>query len=132
MKIEEITECFYIHVWKHYDLSESFMFNKDTQFTFNIWQHLYQMLKINVKLFIIYHFKMNEQTERVNTVMKHYFWAFVNYMQNDWAKWLSDAEFSANNTLFLITLTSPFLTNFRQNPHLKFKSSEPLPAELTA
>ena len=53
-------------------------------------------------------------------------------MQNDWAKWLSDAEFSANNTPFSTTLASPFLTNFRQNPHLGFKPSESLPAELTA
>ena len=60
MKIEEVTECFYIYVWKHHDLSESLMSDKNTQFIFNIWQHLYQMLKINAKLFTVYHFKMNE------------------------------------------------------------------------
>ena len=53
-------------------------------------------------------------------------------MQDDWAKWLSGAEFSANNTSFLITLASPFLANSRQNPHLGFKLPESLPAELTA
>ena len=86
MKIEEATECFYAHIWKHYSLSESLMFNKDTQFISDIWQHLYQMLKIDIKLFTVYHSETNEQTERVNIVMKHYFWAFVNYMQDDWAK----------------------------------------------
>ena len=44
------------------------------------------MLKINAKLFTTYHSEMNKQTERVNAVMEHYFWAFVNYMQDDWAK----------------------------------------------
>ena len=80
----------------------------------------------------MYHSETNEQTERVNAVMEHYFWAFVNYMQDDWAKWLSDAEFSANNAPFSITLASPFLVNSRQNPHLRFKPPESLPAELTA
>ena len=131
MKIKKTTECFYAHIWKHYDLPESLMFDKDIQFTSDIWQHLYQMLKINVKLFTVYHFKTNEQTERVNAVIKHYFWVFINYMQDDWAKWLSGAEFLVNNAPFSITLAFPFLANFRQNSHLKFKLSKSLPAELT-
>ena len=53
-------------------------------------------------------------------------------MQNDWVKWLLDAEFSVNNASFLIILASSFLANSRQNPCLGFKSSKSLPAELTA
>ena len=131
IKIEEVTECFYIYIWKHHSLLESLMSDRNTQFIFNIWQHLYQMLKINIKLFTVYHSEMNEQTERVNAVMKHYFWVFVNYMQNDWVKWLSGAEFSVNNAFFSITLASPFLANFRQNLCLEFKFFKSLPAELT-
>ena len=90
------------------------------------------MLKIDAKLFIVYHSEMNEQIERVNAVIEHYFQAFVNYMQNDWVKWLSDTEFSVNNAPSLTTLVSPFLTNSEQNPCLGFKLPESLPAELTA
>ena len=73
MKIEETTEYFYAHVWKHHNLPESLMSDRGTQFTSDIWQHLCQMLKINAKLSIMYHFKTDEQTERVNAVIKHYF-----------------------------------------------------------
>ena len=132
MKIEEVIECFYTHIWKHYDLPESFVFDRGTQFTSDIWQHLYQMLKIDVKLFTVYHSETDEQTERVNVVMKHYLWAFVNYMQDDWAKWLSGTEFSVNNVFSLTTLASPFLANFRQNFYLEFKLSESLSVKLTA
>ena len=132
MKIEETTECFYVHVWKYHDLPESFVSDKGTQFIFNIWQHLYQILKINAKLFIMYHSETDEQTEKINVVMKHYLQAFVNYMQDDWVKWFPDAEFSVNNAFFLITLASSFLANSRQNPHLRFKLSESLPVKLTA
>ena len=112
-------------------MSKSFVFDKNTQFISDIWQHLCQMLKIDAKLFTVYHLKTDGQTERVNAVIKHYFWAFINYMQDDWIKWLSDAEFSVNNTPFLITLASPFLANSRQNLCLKFEFLKSLPAKLT-
>ena len=89
------------------------------------------MLKINVKLFTAYHLKINEQIERVNAVIKYYLWVFVNYMQNDWIKWLSDAKFSVNNAFFLITLVSSFLANSEQNFCLEFKLFKSLSAELT-
>ena len=64
--------------------------------------------------------------------MKHYLQAFVNYMQDNWAKWIPGAEFVINNAPSAITLTSPFLANFSQNSHLRFKPSEPLVTDLTA
>ena len=64
--------------------------------------------------------------------MKHYLQAFVNYMQDDWAKQISGAEFMINNALSAITLASLFLVNSGQNSHLRFKPSEPLATDLTA
>ena len=90
------------------------------------------MLKIDAKLFTAYHPKTDGQTERVNAVMEHYLRAFVNYMQNDWAKWLSRAEFAANNSPSSTTLASPFLANSDQNPRLGFEHSEPLPSDITS
>ena len=64
--------------------------------------------------------------------MEHYLRAFVNYMQDDWAKWLPGAEFLANNAPSSTTLASPFLANSGQNPRLGFEPPEPLPADLIA
>ncbi len=121
MKVKEAINCFYVHVWKHHDLSEFFMSDQDTQFIFKVWKHLCRMLKINVKLFIIYHSEINNQIERINAVMKHYLWIFINYMQNNSIKWLSKVEFIINNTSSLITLVSFFLINLNQNSRLNFK-----------
>ena len=90
------------------------------------------MLRIDAKYFTAYHPETDEQTERPNAIMKHYLQAFVNYMQDNWAKWIPGAEFTANNAPSAITLTSPFLVNSGQNPHLRFKPSEPLVTDLTA
>ncbi len=131
MKVEEVINCFYAHVWKHHDLFEFFMSDRDIQFIFNVWKHMCKMLKIDAKLLTTYHFKINDQIEKVNAVMKHYLWVFINYMQNDWAKWLSEVEFVINNASSLITLASLFLINLSQNSCLNFKSSESLLKNLT-
>ena len=31
------------------------------------------MLKINIKLFTVYHFEIDKQTERINVIIKHFF-----------------------------------------------------------
>jgi hypothetical protein len=69
-------------------------------------------LKIDVKLFIEYHSKIDDQIERVNIIMKHYLRVYVNYMQDDWVQWLSDAEFASNNIDFFSVLAFSFLVNF--------------------
>ncbi len=72
MKVKEVINCFYAHVWKHHDLLKFFMSDRDTQFIFNIWKHICKMLKINVKLLTMYHSEINDQIKRINAVMKHY------------------------------------------------------------
>ena len=44
------------------------------------------MLRIDAKYFTAYHSETDEQTERSNAIIKHYLQAFINYMQDDWAK----------------------------------------------
>ena len=132
MKVEEVTQAFYTYVWKLHRLSEFFVSDCGTQFISKVWSHLCQMLRIDAKYFTAYHPETDEQMERPNAIMKHYLWAFVNYMQDDWAKWIPGAEFAVNNALSAITLASSFLANSGQNPHLRFKPPESLATDLTA
>ena len=64
--------------------------------------------------------------------MKYYLWAFINYLQNDWTQWFSDAEFIINNTDFFNILISSFLINYDQHFCIKFKSEKLLSQNLTA
>jgi hypothetical protein len=43
---------------------------------------------------------------------------FVNHQQNDWAQWLSLAEFAHNNHLHSAIGHSPFMVNYGQHPHM--------------
>ena len=86
MKVEEVTQAFYTYVWKLHELPESFVSDRGTQFTSEVWSHLCQILRIDAKYFTAYYSETDEQMEHPNAIMKHYLQAFVNYMQDDWAK----------------------------------------------
>ena len=52
---------------------------------------------MEAKLSLPYHPQTDRQTERFNAVMEQYLRYYVNYLQDDWHKWLPIAEFAANN-----------------------------------
>ena len=60
MKVKEVINAYYAHVWKHHELLKFFLSDRDIQFIFNVWNHLCQMLKIDAKLFTAYHSQMND------------------------------------------------------------------------
>ena len=61
MEVKEVTNVYYAHVWKHHGLSEFFLSDWGMQFTSDVWSHLCQMLKIDAKLFTVYHSETDGQ-----------------------------------------------------------------------
>jgi len=64
-----------------------------------------------------YHLQTDSQTERVNQELEQYLRLYCNYRQNDWAEWLSIAEFSYNNRIHSSTGQSLFLVNLGRHPN---------------
>jgi len=46
---------------------------------------------------------------------------FINHRQEQWPEWLGTAEFAYNNKTHLSTKMSPFKTNYRQKPRMRFE-----------
>ncbi len=70
----------------------------------------------------IYHFQINDQSERVNQNVKQYLCSFCSYMQNDWFKWLLMTEFVNNNVLFSVIFLIFFFMNKSFHSHMSFDS----------
>ena len=79
------------------------------------------MLGIKSKLSIVFHPQTDRQTERVNQELEQYFRMFIDHRQEQWPEWLGTAEFVYNNKAYSSTRTSPFKTNYRQDPRMGFK-----------
>jgi hypothetical protein len=60
MKVDKVANSFYQNVWKLHDLLDVLISNRDAQFIFDFWKLMCRRLKIDVKLFIEYHSKIDD------------------------------------------------------------------------
>ncbi len=120
----DTARVFYHAIWKHHELSDSIVSNRETQFVSHFWNELCTRLKIQVRLSTAFHSETNDQIKNINDVLKQYLRVFVFFMQNDWAAWLSSAEFVINNHFFESTQCTSFLANFEQHSRMRLKSKK--------
>ena len=107
-------------VW-HHGLPHSIITNKSSLFTLKFWSSLCYFFGIKRKLSTVFHPQTDGQTKRQNSTMKAYFWAFVNFEQNDWAKLLPIAEFAYNNINNASNGYMPFELNCGYHPCIFFE-----------
>jgi len=108
---EKTAELMLQWIYQIHDLHDFIILNRDSQFIFILWKLLCKRLNINLRLFTVYHFQINDQSEWVNQNVERYLWFFCLYMQNDWAKLLLMIEFVDNNALFSVIFSTSFFLN---------------------
>ena len=84
-------------------------------------RELNNLLGIQMKLSTAYHPQTDGQTERVNQELEQYLRVFINHRQEQWPDWLGMVEFTYNNKIHTATKTSPFKTNYGQDPRMGFE-----------
>ncbi len=95
------------NVYRLHDLLSSIVSDRNFQFISTMWKSLCKRLRITASLFTAYHSEINNQTERVNQDIECELRIYCNYMQNDWAKWISMIKFNDNvNTFSIISMIS--------------------------
>ncbi len=120
--VEKTAEMLIQWVYWTYDLSSFIVSDRDSQFISILWKFLCKWLSIFLRLFIVYHSQINNQSERVNQNIEWYLWFFCSYMQNDWSKWLLMIEFVDNNVLFSVIFLILFFMNKNFHSRISFDS----------
>lgn len=108
-------------IMRHHGLPDSIISNRGPVFTSKFWFSLCYFLGIKRRLSTAFHPQTNDQTKRQNSTMEAYLRAFVNYEQNNWAKWLPMAEFAYNNAKNASTSHSSFKLNCDFHPRVSYK-----------
>ncbi|KAI0996998.1 hypothetical protein K3495_g11185 [Podosphaera aphanis] len=111
-----VAELYLKNVWKLHGLPTHITSDRGTQFTAKFWKCLCKHLNIDARMSTAFHPETDGQTERFNAVMEQYLRSYVSFQQDDWAKWLPMAEFSANNQVSSSTQASPFFSNYGFHP----------------
>ena len=126
--VKDTAMAFYYWVFPQRELSFSIISDWGTQFVSYFWQALCEILGIKTQLFTVYHPQTDEQTERTNFTIEMYLQMYVDYMQNDWARWYPSAEFAYNNHVSEATKCTLFFVNSEQHPCM---STEPFVINIT-
>ena len=116
-----LTEVIIDVVVCHHRLPDSIVTNRDFFFILKFWLSLCYFLGIKRRLFTTFHPQTDSQIERQNSTIEAYFWAFLNFEQNDWARLLPIAEFAYNNAKNSSTNHTPFELNCGYHPRVSFK-----------
>ncbi len=120
--VEKTAEMLLQWIYRTHDLSSFIVFDRDSQFTFILWKFLCKRLSISLRLFIVYHSQIDDQSERINQNVERYLRSFCSYMQNDWSKWLLMIEFVDNNVLFSVIFLTLFFMNKSFHSRMSFDS----------
>ncbi len=70
--VEKTAEMLLQWVYWTHDLSSFIVFDQDSQFIFILWKFLCKRLSISLRLFIVYHSQIDDQSERVNQNVERY------------------------------------------------------------
>ena len=117
----DLAELFVQRVWSWHGLPFSIISDRGPQFAAEFWKALCARLLIDPLLSTAYHPETDGQTERMNASMEQYIRSYINYLQDDWYRWLPLAEFANNNYDSETTGISPFFADSGFHPRMGFE-----------
>ena len=97
-------------------IPDSIVSDQGSVFTLTFWSAVCYHLKVCRRLSTAFHPQTDGQTERQNSTLEQYLWAYIAYQQDDWVEWLPLAKFTYNNSWQSTTGELPFYLLMGQNP----------------
>jgi hypothetical protein len=111
-----LARLFRDNVWKYHGWPAKVISDRGPQFASKLMADLNQLLNVETALSTAYHPQTDGQTERLNQDVEIFLRLYVNHMQDDWAEWLSQAEFSYSNRIHSATGYTPFYLDHGRHP----------------
>ena len=108
-------------VVRHHDCPDSIVTDRGSLFTSKFWSSLCSFLGIKPRLSIAFYPQTDGQIERQNSTMEAYLRAFVNFEQNDWARFFPMAKFAYNNAKNTSTGHTLFELNCGYHPRVSYE-----------
>src|ERR1700726_4311222 len=90
--------------------------DRGPQFVSQFMKEFYAMIGVKANLSTAFHPQTDGQTEWGNQEIEVYLRAYVDHLQDNWAEWLSTAEFALNNHEHSATKQTPFFLEYGRHP----------------
>ena len=121
----DLANLFIENIWRLHGLPNTIISDRGSVFASEFWKQVCKRLGIDPRLSTAFHPETDGQTERANGPFEAYLRAYINYLQDDWHKFLPLAEFVSNNSVSESTKVTPFFANAGQDPKIFFDLNEP-------
>jgi transposase InsO family protein len=123
----ELAELMYDRFVSFLGMPQNLVSDRDTLFTSKFWSSLCYYLGAKRKLSTAYHPQTDGQTERQNQTLEHYLRLFINFQQDDWARWLPLAMHTYNTSVHSTTGMAPMEALMAFRGDLRINVSAELP-----
>jgi hypothetical protein len=114
--VTEFANILLMRVFREHGLPWKLIHDRDPWFTAGYVRELLKCLGIRQNVSTTYHPQMDGQTKCLNQEVEKYLHAFVNHHQDNWATWLTMAEFMYNDHPHTATGYTPFYLVTGQHP----------------
>jgi hypothetical protein len=115
-EVNELVEVMHRRVFCEYGLPRSIVSDRGSAFTSYFWSRYCTRYGVKIKLSTAHHPETDGQSESAVKGLKNYLRSYINFTQDDWAQFLPDAQFAANNHTNESTGISPFFANHGYHP----------------
>jgi hypothetical protein len=112
----ELARLFMDTVVKLHGLPRVLISDRDPRFTSDFWTSTFALLRTRLNISTSYHPQTDGQTERTNRTLEQILRAYCHPLHDDWAAFLSTAEFAFNAHVNASTGVSPFYATYGYNP----------------
>ena len=113
---ESVADWFLTNYYPHHHLPSAIVSDRGSQFVSVFWARICSMLGIKRRLSTAYSPTTDGATERANQEIETFLREYVNFAQDDWAKWLSIGIGSLNARSSATTGTSSFFLSHGWEP----------------
>lgn len=105
---EGTIELLWNNIIPRFGIPKKIITDRGPQFASKLARETHRLMGTQTSLSTAYHPQTDGQTERINQELETYLRIYVSMYQDDWVKWLKQAEFAINNRVNESTQESPF------------------------
>ena len=98
INVDQLTELMIDRVIPLLGVPKNLVSDRGSLFTSHFWSTLCHYLSIKRRLSTAYHPQTDGATERMNQELEYFLRAYVGFHQDDWARWLSIAQWRYNTS----------------------------------
>jgi hypothetical protein len=99
-------------------MPQAIISDHDRIFTSTLWQELFKLAKVDLRMSTAYHPQSDGQTERVNQCLETFLRCYAHAAPRQWSSWLDHAEFWYNTSFHSAIGRSPFEVMYGYAPNI--------------